>query len=305
MKTTIGHIFIKDNLEVLRALDSESVDLIYLDPPFQSNRNYSSPLGSQAAGAHFKDTWMLSDTDRAWHGQIAEHHPALFDIIRAIGKANGDKAKSYLIYMAMRLLEMHRVLKDTGSIYLHCDQTMSHSLKLVMDSIFGKTNFRNEVVWCYTGNQNTTKHFKKKHDSLLFYSKTKNFVFNNFYTPYKEATLNRYNHKDSKGRYKLNKYGGKMVKKYMSSKGLGVYDYWIIPAVIGGSKESNGYPTQKPVALLERIIKASSNEGDLVLDPFCGSGTTCVAAEKLNRKWIGIDLSEKAVETANKRLKGS
>ena len=140
-------IFIQDNLPVLRTLPKNSVDLIYLDPPFNSNKNYGSPIGSKEAGFHFKDMWYLSDTDEAWWGELSDKHPDLYEIIHAVGCVNGDKDKAYLIYMAMRLLEMHRVLRDTGSIYFHCDQTMSHSLKLIMDSVFGKKNFLNEIIW--------------------------------------------------------------------------------------------------------------------------------------------------------------
>ena len=131
-------IFIRDNLEVLRTLADKSVDLIYLDPPFNSNKNYGAPIGSKQAGFHFKDMWFLSDTDEAWWGELSDKHSNLYEIIHAVGCVNGDRDKAYLIYMAMRLLEMKRVLKDTGSIYLHCDQTMSHSLKLVMDAVFNR-----------------------------------------------------------------------------------------------------------------------------------------------------------------------
>ena len=136
-----------DNLDIMRGMNSETVDLIYLDPPFNSNRNYSAPLGSEAAGAAFKDTWTLSDVDEAWHGEIADRQPALYTIIDAAGLAHGKGMKSYLIMMAVRLLEMRRLLKDTGSIYLHCDPTASHYLKTLMDAVFGQSNFRNEIVW--------------------------------------------------------------------------------------------------------------------------------------------------------------
>ena len=182
------HIFIKDNLEVLRAFDSKSVDLIYLDPPFNSNKDYNAPIGSESAGAHFKDRWTLDDTDVAWWGELADKHPSLYSAIQAVGVVNGNRDKSYLIYMAMRLLEMKRVLKDTGSIYLHCDHTMSHSLKLVMDAVFGKENFKNEIIWCYTGASESKKAFPNKHDTILFYSKSyKNNIFNfdNIRVPYK------------------------------------------------------------------------------------------------------------------------
>ena len=155
-------IFVRDNLEITRGLPDNFVDLIYLDPPFNSKRQYSAPVGSEAAGAHFKDTWNLSDTDNSWHGELSEKHPSLYEIIHAMGIVAGKAEKAYLIYMAMRLLEFHRVLKDTGSIYLHCDQTMSHSLKLVMDSIFGRENFQNEVVWCYIISEHKQKKICKK-----------------------------------------------------------------------------------------------------------------------------------------------
>ena len=140
-----------DNLDVMRGMNSESVDLIYLDPPFNSNRTYSAPIGSQAAGAAFKDTWTLEDVDDAWHGEIAEQHPAVYAIIDAAGVAHGKGMKSYLIMMAVRLMEMHRLLKPMGSLYLHCDPTASHYLKMLMDAVLGRSNFRNEIVWCYRG----------------------------------------------------------------------------------------------------------------------------------------------------------
>ena len=326
------HIFIKDNLPVLRAFDDQSIDLIYLDPPFNSNKNYSAPIGSEAAGQHFKDIWTYSDTDDAWWGELSDKYPALYEIIHAVGCINGERDKSYLIAMAMRLLELHRVLKDTGSIYLHCDQTMSHSLKLVMDSIFGKKNFNNEISWRRgTGSSRTkTNRFPRNHDCLLFYSKTKDRNFKRQFKSYSEKTLKmyRFNDKDGRGEYRLQvlrTYGkqtiekfkkdnrikksgtGKLyLKQYLNEKpGVAIDDVWENITGMGhkAAKEKTGYSTQKPLALLERIIKASSNKGDIVLDPFCGCATTCVAAEKLNRKWIGIDLSSLAGKLVKKRLK--
>ena len=305
------HIFVKDNLEVLRAFDSESVDLIYLDPPFNSNKDYNAPIGSDSAGAHFKDRWTLQDTDVSWWGELADKHPSLYSAIHAVGVVNGNRDKSYLIYMAMRLLEMKRVLKSTGSIYLHCDQTMSHSLKLVMDSIFEKKHFKNEIVWYYGERQNPKlKCYNKKHDTILFYTKSVKYTFNMQFIPYSKEYIKKFfNKKDSKGVY-TSSYGGKgkpRYKRYLHEcKGIAIDTLFIGIKMIGNlgmTKERVGYPTQKPVALLERIIKASSNEGDLVLDPFCGCATTCIASEKLNRRWIGIDLSPKAGELVNLRLK--
>jgi len=164
-------IFIGNNLEVLRGLRDQSVDLIYLDPPFNSNRNYSSPLGRKESGFHFKDVWCLSDTEEAWWGELSENHPRFYDIIHTVGCINGNKDKAYLIYMGIRLLEMHRILKETGSIYLHCDQTMSHPLKLMMDFLFGKANFVNEIIWYYRTGGVSKKSFAKKHDTIFFYAK--------------------------------------------------------------------------------------------------------------------------------------
>ena len=285
------NIFIRDNLEVLRAFDSESVDLIYLDPPFNSNKDYNAPIGSDSEGAWFSDIWAYQKPKAAWWGELADKHPALYSAIKAVGVVNGKRDKGYLIYMAMRLLEMRRVLKDTGSIYLHCDQTMSHSLKLIMDAVFGKENLINEVIWFYKTGGVSKRWFAKKHDNILFYGKTKNYKFN----PQKQKS------------YLSHKYGFKNIKILKDKKGyyteVGMRDVFDIPALRGNLLESVGYPTQKPIALLNRIIKASSDEGDLVLDPFCGCATTCIASEGLNRRWIGIDKEPKAGELVLLRLK--
>ena len=164
-------IWTGDNLDILRGLNSGSVDLIYLDPPFNSNRNYAAPVGSAAAGAAFKDTWTLSDLDVAWMGLIADEQPAMYKALEAAGLTHGKGMQSYLCMMAVRLLEMRRVLKDTGSIYLHCDPTASHYLKLVMDAIFGQRNFINEVVWYYRGAGVPKTARARRHDNLLWYAK--------------------------------------------------------------------------------------------------------------------------------------
>ena len=315
-------LFIRDNLEVLRGLPDKSIDLIYIDPPFNSNKNYGAPIGSKAAGANFKDVWQLSDTDDAWWGELSDKSPRLYEVIHAVGLVNGDKDKAYLIYMAMRLLELHRVLKDTGSMYFHCDQTMSHSIKLVMDAVFGKKNFINEIVWCYKKWSNSARFFQRNHDIIFMFSKSNSYMF---YKQYGELTESMkqirgrgYNAGSSKGKKILRIYdknNPKAVKKikeknydsiyYIDSPapGLPLPDYWNIGFMGGGRKEKTGYPTQKPLALLERIIKASCPEGGIVLDPFCGCATACIAAEKLGRKWIGIDLSSKAGELVKKRAK--
>ena len=158
-------------------MNSESVDLIYLDPPFNSNRNYAAPIGSEAAGAAFKDTWSLSDVDNAWHGEIAEREPALYQAIHASELTHSKGMKSYLIMMAVRMLEMKRVLKPTGSIYLHCDPTASHYLKLLMDSVFGKDNFRNEIVWHHPKIGIAKNKFTSNTDTILYYSKSETYTF--------------------------------------------------------------------------------------------------------------------------------
>ena len=341
-------IWTGDNLDILRGLNSESVDLIYLDPPFNSNRNYAAPVGSRAAGAAFKDTWTLSDLDTAWMGLIADEQPAMYKVIETAGLTHGKGMQSYLCMMAVRLLEMRRVLRETGSIYLHCDPTASHYLKLLMDSIFGSAQFQNEITWQRTTAHNDSVRYGKNSDAILFYSNHEIWTWNSQYQPHDDAYIGRFRHRDPNGRlwtddnltakglsgggyeyeYKgvtslwrapLNRMkeldkegrlhftskGGIRLKRYIDKvKGRPLQAVWTdINAINSQAKERIGYPTQKPLALLERIISASSNPGDVVLDPFCGCATACVAAEKLGRKWVGIDISEKAVELVNMRLR--
>ena len=298
-------IFEGDNLHILRGLDSETIDLIYLDPPFNSNRTYEAPIGSEAAGAAFKDAWTLSDLDNAWHGELAEHEPALYSAISAAEFSHGKSMKAYLIMMGIRMLEMRRVLKLTGSIYLHCDPTASHYLKMMMDSIFGEKNFRNEIVWHYRRWTAGTRNFQRMHDVLLRYTKSDQFKFIVQYEPYGDWIKKDYTHTDDDGRrWRWHTVKGKRYKVYLEDENRGVKlnDVWQMPHLGSTAKERTGYPTQKPLALLDRIIQASSNPGDVVLDPFCGCATTCIAAEGLQRQWIGIDLSPKAVELVKMRL---
>ena len=294
-----------DNLPIMRGMNSESVDLIYLDPPFNSNRNYSAPIGSEAAGAAFKDTWHLSDVDEAWHGEIADRQPTLYAIIDAAGYSHGKGMKSYLIMMAVRLIEMRRLLKDTGSIYLHCDPTASHYLKMLMDAVFGSSVFQNEIVWCYEIGGRSKKQFSRKHDVILFYARTDNFLFCADAVRLKRKKTHMKTETDSEGRIwqiKKDRKTGK-VYKYSVDAGALCPDWWVdIHQLNRSEKERLGYPTQKPLALLNRIIKASSNEGDTILDPFCGCATACVAAEQLQRNWVGIDLSPLAAKLVNSRL---
>ena len=341
-----------DNLDIMRGMNSESVDLIYLDPPFNSNQNYSAPIGSEAAGAAFKDTWTLSDIDEAWHGEIADKDPALYGIIDSAGHSHGKGMKSYLIMMAVRLLEMQRLLKPTGSMYLHCDPTASHYLKTLMDAIFGAKNFRNEIVWRRTNAKGlASTRFASNHDVLLYYAKTKEPSWNPQYQAHDADYVKKsYRHVEPETgrRYRLDnlanpnknrpnltyeflgvtrvwrwtkermqkayedglvvqtKPGGvPSLKRYLDEqKGRAVDDLWMdFGSIQASAKEHVGYPTQKPLKLLERIIQASSNKGDTVLDSFCGCATACVAAENLERQWVGIDLSPVAATLVKSRIK--
>lgn len=230
----------------MRGMKDECIDLIYLDPPFQSDANYAAPIGSEAAGAEFKDTWGLSDIDLAWYGEIAEEHPGLYELLTATRAIHGDSMMSYLIYIAIRAVEMKRILKDTGSIYLHCDHHAGHYLKLMMDSVFGVKNFRNDIAWCYTGPQKVKVHFPRKHDYLLFYS-------------FDGATFNKDEIRVPSKWNELGGYSKEGVER--KNKGKVPEDWWHM--TFGpNTKERVGYPTQKPLAVLQRIIRASSNVGD-------------------------------------------
>ncbi len=329
-------------------MEDDSIDLIYLDPPFNSKHNYAAPIGSKAAGAEFKDTWTLSDIDCSWWGEIAEQNEPLYSIIGAAGKIGGKSTMSYLIYMAIRILEMYRILKPTGSLYLHCDTTMSHYLKLVLDSIFGNKSFRNDITWKRHSSHNDGKKYGRVSDSILFYTKSNKYEWNQTHIPYTEEFIKKtFKGKDERGRFQHQpltaetKQGGgyeytyhghdriwthpkksmlrleKDGRVYFPKKkngmprqkfylheleGMPVQSIWTdIPKTSG--KERLGYPTQKPLALLERIIESSSNLGDIVFDPFCGCATACLAAERLSRRWIGCDISERAYSLIQQRLK--
>lgn len=284
-------LFIRDNLDILININSETVDLIYLDPPFNSNKHYAAPSGSRAAGAAFKDAWTLDDLDHAWVGQIAESHPKLSTLISAVG-VSGDKGDmAYLTFMARRLLELRRILKPTGSLYLHCDPTMSHSLKLMTDCIFGKRNFRNEIIWHYSNASRGKKRLAKSHDVILWYNKTAEAAF------YREEILAPYQSKMTEWRHKK---AGKEPPK-----GKTPDDVFSLPSLNTMASERVGWPTQKPLALLEFLIKAGSKENDIILDPFCGCATTLVAAELHNRRWLGIDISSGAKDAIKRRLEAS
>ena len=295
-------IFTRDCLEVMRGMKDECIDLIYLDPPFNSNANYAAPIGSEAAGAEFKDTWGLSDIDVAWYGEIAEKHPGLYELLTATRTIHGDSMMSYLIYIAIRMMEMKRILKNTGSIYLHCDPTAGHYLKLMLDTVFGKANFRNEVVWWYRRWPAKHKNFQRMHDTIFRYSNTDEWIWNQLFDDLSESSQKMWK---GKARVDVTNVEGRRhsVTGERESKGVPMRDVWEISVVHPAAKQSTGYPTQKPLALLQRIIKASSNEGDMVLDPFCGCATACIAAEIEGRQWIGIDVSPKAYDLVKSRLK--
>ncbi len=303
-------IFTGDNLPVLRGMNSETADLIYLDPPFNSGKQWANPV--EAAGrramAEFKDTWETSDIHIDERYALGLEYPQAVAVIDALAEVNGDSWKAYLIYMGVRIAEMRRILKPAGSIYYHCDPVMSHGVKLLMDAIFGGGhkggNFRNEIVWHYQAGTSKKNAFGRRHDVILHYAKGKNNAFNRQGKPVINPA--RYKKVDADGRrYDVNGQG----KRYYLDEGQTCDDVWTyvqekqFQQINSQSKEKTGYPTQKPLALLERIVKASSNPDGIVLDPFCGCATTCLAAERLGRHWIGVDLSEQTAKLVVDRLR--
>jgi DNA modification methylase len=359
-----NRLFYGDNLDVLREhVDDASVDLIYLDPPFNSNRNYNVIFAqhdiydsSESAQIKaFDDTWHWTpNTGDQFRAAIAGGVPAkVADVLAAVRMLLGENdALAYLVNMAPRLVELHRVLKPTGSLYLHCDPTMSHYLKVMLDAIFGPKFFRNEVSWKRFSAKNDPHRFGRSHDTILFYTKGEKFTWNVQYGPFEEdyveqnyryveeGTERRYRRGDltankpggnvdyewhgarpykgrhwaysrenmdkmlAEGRIEFRSTGMPVYKRYLDEQpGVPLQDIWTDIRLHSGSNERLGYPTQKPVALLERIIEASSNEGDLVLDPFCGCGTTIAGAQARNRRWIGIDITYIAVDLIENRLR--
>ena len=370
-------IFTGDNLDILRGINSECVDLIYLDPPFNSNRTYAAPLNSEAKGAEFDDVWTLDDMKEEWIDEIEFREPGLFHLINGARRVNGERMAGYLTFMSIRLLELHRVLKPDGSIYLHCDPHASHYLKGIMDAIFGGNNFRSEITWRRTSAHNDSQSFGNIRDNILFYSARNRINTRNIRVPLEEDYIEmHYRHEDERGLYRLGDltapelrtgetgqiwqgYDPNTRGRHWNAPMSGVYAAWIENNVIPGyrdiasplarlealdgaglvyhpadggmpslkrylqgsqgqvpsnlwtdinlvnsrSRERTGWKTQKPVALLERIINASSNAGDLVMDPFCGCATACIAAEKLGRQWMGIDKVPQAAEVLRNRAR--
>jgi site-specific DNA-methyltransferase (adenine-specific) len=360
-------LYYGDNLDVLReSIASESVDLVYLDPPFNSQATYNllfrSPSGdgSQAQIEAFEDTWHWSqEAEVAFDGVMRSGNTGAADLLRAVRSFLGENdMMAYLTMMAVRLLELHRTLKKTGSLYLHCDPTASHYLKLVLDAVFGPANFRNEVIWKRYGAHNDSKTYGRVHDVILFYTRSNVCTFHKQHEAYEaDYVKERFRFTDPDGRrwaeqnlaspnprpnltypfrakngitynpppngwkytidrmqalddanglhYPAKSDGRLRLKNYFDVRlGVPIQDVWSTLGSIGGtSPERLGYPTQKPVALLERILATSSNPGDVVLDPFCGCGTAVHAAQKLGRRWIGIDVTHLAISLVERRLK--
>jgi len=316
-------LFTGDNLFILHGMNSASVDLIYLDPPFNSKRMYSGAIGSKAADVSFKDMWTWDDINESYLEKLLIDRPSIARLIQSIGEVHSKAMMAYLMYMTQRIIELHRILKDTGSFYLHCDPTASHYLKAILDDIFGKDNFRNEIIWSYKKWTNSAKHFQRNHDVVLYFVKNNNAnFFNKIYLEQtqRQAEVRKYGYnlgsnkkkqlvriydKDNPSviaKLKSGEWSDRNIYYVSSNLGNPVSDVWDISIINGQAKERIGYPTQKPLALLERIILASSKEGDIVLDPFCGCATTCVKAQQLGRHWIGIDIEVKAVELLIQRL---
>ena len=307
-------LYANDCLDVLEdgvSIPDHSIDLIYLDPPFNSKSKYNLPFKGEYVKdlrpvMAFKDTWTWSDFEQDELEKL-RHADAigrtLADIVELARRVYNERPNSkvsmgaYLLNMAVRLKPMKRTLRDTGSIYLHCDQTASHYLKLIMDAIFGTSNFRNEIVWSYHRWTGATERFQRMHDVLLFYGKSKAVTFNELmedYSPKSQHKAARHSiHED-----------GKLEQTYTddTSRKKAMRDVWDISVLNSQANERLGYPTQKPLSLIERVIRASTNEGDVVCDPFCGCGSGVHAAENLNRNWIGIDISQFAVELIRNRI---
>jgi len=331
---TENTLFYGDNLKILREyIPDESVDLIYLDPPFNSNRNYNvlfrdeSGHDSASQITAFEDTWHWDrSAEDAYLELITESPPQISRMIGALRDFIGEnQMMAYLVMMTIRLLELRRVLKQTGSLYLHCDPTASHYLKIVLDAVFGKENFINEIIWCYDiGGRVSKRAYGRRHDVLLFYGKSEKYIFNwdKILQEWSETGKSKFRYEDEHGRYRLmgrfikdspikghrdisqkwEETHPELVYRHYLKEGKMQVDFWNIPPINQVSKERLGYPTQKPLALLEQIIHASSNPGDWILDPFAGCGTTIAAAEKLNRKWIGVDITHLAISLLKYRL---
>lgn len=297
-----------DNLALLQRTDNASVDLIYLDPPYNTGSSFST-TGTTSAQA-YQDIFFWDDADWDALYDLADYpnvHQLVTSLVNVLklGSSEDSKLAAFLVFMSRRLVEMRRILKSSGSIYLHVDQRTSHYLKLVMDQIFGSENFRNEIIWCYSNSGRSTKAFAAKHDILLAYGKTEKATWTNYRVPISEEYLaSHYRQIDSDGRRCRIRVDAGKERVYYPEAGMTCNDWWDdIPSLNSVAKERCDYPTQKPLALLERIIQASSNEGDVVLDPFMGSGSTLHAAAGLGRNFIGFDQSMVAFSYCAERLR--
>ena len=315
-----NRLFYGDNLDVLRSrIASDSVDLCYIDPPFNSKRNYFQIYNNQggedrAQAQAFVDTWewgdeaetglaWITDVDRLNSGKLT---PQTVALIRGLDQVLGHGSLfAYLIHMTQRIVEIHRVLKPTGSFYLHCDPTASHYLKLVCDAVFcGQGgDFLNEIIWSYRRWPTVSKSFQRMHDVIFLYSKrTDRQTFNTLLDSPTASSIKRWKGKTQKVTFDENGKRNPTIEVDTESDGVAMNAVWSIPIIAPVAKERLGYPTQKPEALLERIIKASSNEGDVVLDAYCGCGTTVAVAQRLGRQWIGIDITYQSIALILKRL---
>ena len=329
-----------DNLDFLRGINSETVHLIATDPPFKKGRDFHATPDSLASGARFQDRWSWDrDVHEEWTDSIIDDWPAVWEVITAARAAYGDDMGAYLCWLGVRLMEMHRVLRRDGTLYLHIDHTAHAYVKCLLDSIFGWKQFRNEIVWHYDGPQRPSdRNFATKHDTILRYSKSDDFIYNidgiRPLTKLDEEGLKGYKKDDSgqyyydtppgdytdqslkqlseAGRIRYTRTGKVRVKHYLHVDGAGnvyrrksLHDVWHdIPSTgHAGGNEKTGFPTQKPLALYRRIIEASSNKGNIVLDPFCGCATTPVSAEQLGRQWVGMDIWDGAIEAVKEQLR--
>ena len=323
-----------DNLEFLRAINSGTVHLIATDPPFNKGKDFHATPDSLAAGAKFQDRWKWADdVEGEWVDQITDDWPHVMNVINGSKESYGEDMGAFLCFMGVRLLEMRRILRDDGSIYLHCDPTASHYLKELMDAVFGRKQFRNEIIWHYEGPQRPSRrNFATKHEVILRYSKTDRYYGSTRSkqtvnpNDYKKHDDGRYYYDlpkgdytdesiarlDAEGRIRRTRNGTVRVMYFLEQDSDGnllrektIPSVWSDIPSLGAvnSSEKTGYPTQKPLALYERIIEASSKPGDFVMDPFCGCATTPIAAERLGRQWVGIDIWDQAYDQVVDRLK--
>lgn len=321
-------LFYGDNLDILRKkIKDETVDLCYIDPPFNSKRNYNqiyTNVGHEdsAQAQAFMDTWKWDDLARQGHREILDNAEGRFqsqlvDLIKGLHAVLKEGSLlAYLISMSLRITELHRVLNDSGTLFLHCDPTSSHYLKLVLDAVFCSQggDFQNEIIWCYSQGGKSKNHFGRKHDTIFWYSKTGEYLFDGNavrlpLTPHKQDPSGRnYGGRmgvDKDGREYTEKWGTgkKKLYRYYLDEGKIPEDWWIdINSIQADATERLGYPTQKPEALLERIIKACSKEGSTVLDAYCGCGTTVAVAHRLKRHWIGIDITYQSISLVLRRI---